>query len=63
MADELKPCPFCGKRARYERTKGYAFVKCGNLFCAAVGPMVVISDTYIAKEKAIKYWNRRCSDG
>ena len=63
MAEKLKPCPFCGKAAKYECKQGYARVKCQNIFCGAVGPMVVISDTYIAKEKAIEHWNRRCSDG
>ena len=60
---ELKPCPFCGRKAKYNSDRRYAYVSCSHIFCNAVGPRVAFSDRYIAKDLAIAAWNRRASDG
>ena len=66
MDAELKPCPFCGKKAELrttDRDSEYgecAFVACTN--CGANGRMVHISYKYCATDKAIEAWNRRVTD-
>lgn len=66
MANELKPCPFCGGEAKVDcapRSYGtvvvYAFCKeCGaqsEEFCARYD--------ICAKDEAINAWNRRWNDG
>lgn len=58
----LKPCPFCLGEAEYQKDNHYAYVRCKNLRCKAIGPMAVISDTYVAKDAAIKKWNERTGE-
>ena len=60
---ELKPCPFCGRRAFVRKNKGLKAgtynVYCGNEDCK-VEP---ITNPYFCKEQAIEAWNRRVNDG
>lgn len=60
---ELKPCPFCGRRA-FIKSKaspvGFSFrAYCGNEDCK-VEPK---TRAYFDKEQAIEVWNRRANDG
>lgn len=75
MANELKPCPFCGsKRIMVGESKNYyavqfsdkvAFVEC--LECKAAAGMFRVFFNYgvdggqqiTARDKAIEAWNRR----
>ena len=50
MTDELKPCPFCGGKAEFEKDEGW-FV-----FCEKCGSMTVLFDT---KPEAKETWNSR----
>ena len=70
---ELKPCPFCGEKAKLDfahenfvytgddgvpRMIGFFYtVKCINQVCGCV------IGTYRNTEMAIEAWNRRKSDG
>lgn len=60
MSDEIKPCPFCGGPANWERTITDASVWCAR--CRAK----VVRDHYLgssadwdATPRAIAAWNRR----
>lgn len=61
---ELKPCPFCGGMADFEKdyfcTKSYFWVKCTE--CGARIASVEESLYYCAKDKAIELWNKRRTD-
>ena len=54
MESELKPCPFCGGRAKMYNW-GVWGVRCTD--CGAG------SDWDIEEHKAIEAWNRRVEDG
>ena len=47
MSEELKPCPFCGGKAREAST-----LNCGPVFCTDCGAMA-----------NVMVWNRRTSSG
>ena len=61
MPNELKPCPFCGGKARIE--KGRTF--CGNTFSVACADphnckgYYVKTKGFYSKNEAISVWNRR----
>lgn len=60
--DELKPCPFCGGKAKFIYAMPYNAVRCVK--CKVFGTTVV--DRYEqqdGKERAIQLWNRRVNDG
>ncbi len=66
MANELKPCPFCGGEAVVDCDKGaygtvfaYAFCKKCNARTREFGVRYDIC----AKDEAINAWNRRWKDG
>lgn len=76
MSEELKPCPFCGERAKIKATnKSYGFTiwcQCENSDCAAmtVGYCPEMNDEDHSIEsiescfrKAVEAWNRRANDG
>lgn len=59
MSDEkLKPCPFCGSKARFDDTAMLdgVFIECSKAACWVQGP--------VRKKKAaaIAAWNRRAGD-
>lgn len=59
---ELKPCPFCGGKARLIYVSQMSAVKCQK--CKVLGK--VFPDYYEqgdGKENAIKAWNRRADNG
>ena len=58
---KLKPCPFCGSRAKiHKRSDGYYYVDCSldNGFCHVI-PRTWIYDT---PEEAAEAWNRRAGE-
>ena len=62
---ELKPCPFCGSKARIRKFKNYTYaVVCSK--CGAKGTTVGLAkwndSVFIPQGKAIEAWNRRVSD-
>lgn len=70
MADELKPCPFCGGEAYYRKPidmEGTAFVAVG-VECKKCGAYPFSTMVYEGesdeKKKAVaaKHWNRRGGD-
>jgi len=56
---KLKPCPFCGSKAKMDRTEGMdLYISCTNIKCGAmVGP-----DYNEDIVKMSKTWNRRSQD-
>lgn len=60
--EKLKPCPFCGGKAKYIYQMPYNAVQCTK--CKVFEK--TIFDRYEqqdGKEAAIKAWNRRVNDG
>lgn len=58
---ELKPCPFCGGKARLIYVSQMSAVKCPK--CGTLGK--VVADYYEqgdGKGEAIEFWNRRADD-
>lgn len=55
---ELKPCPFCGKKARLQRIGKSYYVTCDGSYCK-IKPTTW---AYSVKEKAIEEWNRRANN-
>lgn len=63
MSEELKPCPFCGKKPIIEHwsSDGMMYmVKCNNPDCAVP---VVSYPNGRDLNMVIKEWNRRANDG
>ena len=62
---ELKPCPFCGGKAKLilttedNRGRKYGYVRCGKDYpnCCVIQPSEILLI------KAIEAWNRRDEDG
>ena len=55
---ELKPCPFCGGKAKYIYQIPYNVVKCTK--CKVFGKTIVDSyEQRDGKVEAIKAWNKR----
>ena len=54
MADNLKPCPFCGGEATIIGDD-YYWCQCLNCWAETLGSEDV--------QQAIEYWNRRAEDG
>ena len=60
--DELKPCPFCGGKAKWRYSKPCGWIQCKK--CGATS--VPVADSYEeadGKEVAIAAWNRRVNYG
>jgi Lar family restriction alleviation protein len=60
---ELKPCPFCGKKAisiklEYGDGDTYYGFTCEHWNC----PISSVLPNYSSEEKAIEAWNRRYTD-
>ncbi len=51
---ELKPCPFCGGKAKVQRFVDYDLIRCLN--CKA-------SSCHTNEKQAISAWNRRVGGG
>lgn len=57
--NELKPCPFCGGKARLTyNTYGSHYVQCDNVSCD-VKPVTWI---YTTEEEAVEAWNKMVDD-
>lgn len=59
---ELKPCPFCGGKAKWRYSKPCGWIQCKK--CGATS--VPVADSYEeadGKEVAIAAWNRRADLG
>lgn len=54
MADELKPCPFCGGEAELEQVCEDWHINCENFKCPATSFVIKSS-----VQKAIEAWNTR----
>ena len=55
---ELKPCPFCGGKAKFRYLMPYNFVQCTK--CKMPGPVIVDSyEQRDGKEQAIRLWNKK----
>ena len=60
--EKLKPCPFCGKKAKAHLAEKYRFVNnlkewrvyCENEFCGCN-----LFHGHDTKEEAVEAWNRR----
>ena len=50
--DELKPCPFCGGKAKIERYTIKPYAACTECGCS-------MPDRHQTVEQAIEAWNRR----
>ena len=60
--DKLKPCPFCGGKAKIvDVSGGWCAVVCDK--CEATSKCIVYSGAYAAEAAAIKAWNRRADNG
>ena len=59
MDEELKPCPFCGKKAELFGDGLYWGVRCTDFSCIGND----FEPCFDGKAFAIEAWNRRCSDG
>ena len=60
--NELKPCPFCGGKAKYIYQMPYNAVKCTK--CKLFGKTIVDSyEQQDGKTEAVEAWNRRAEDG
>jgi len=56
MDEKLKPCPFCGSKAKISSSAYVYFVRCSNLECEAY-----LANGKMDKDGAIKEWNTRSS--
>jgi Lar family restriction alleviation protein len=59
MNEELKPCPFCGKKGKLHTIPGsprFWKVDCINWDCAGM------TKCYRSKELAIAAWNKRATE-
>ena len=64
MATELKPCPFCGRKAelvtmKYGSGDIYFGTTCENWRCVVAS----VIPNFSSEEAAIEAWNRRAEDG
>lgn len=56
--DNLKPCPFCGGKARYIYREPFNLVRCER--CKALGGLAVdLYEHQDGKKESIESWNRR----
>lgn len=61
---ELKPCPFCGEKAKLSSGrfdgKDTSYVMCTR--CGSRGEFFCVSPKYASAERAIEAWNRRVTE-
>ena len=59
---ELKPCPFCGSKAKiYQLFNWNFYVACTNHECGCT--LDCCGYAYGTEEEAAEAWNRRTADG
>lgn len=61
MDSNLKPCPFCGKKAKMHKRLNtpYHAVVCEDTRCPGHNLYILFWD----EEEAVQAWNRRATDG
>ena len=58
---ELKPCPFCGRKASVEKTHGITSPVTYSVGCLDESCIGFPSVTFQTRKDAIAAWNRRAS--
>ena len=54
---ELKPCPFCGEKARLHTIHTHAYyVQCDNVSCG------IVTWIHTTEEEAVEAWNKMVTD-
>lgn len=60
---DLKPCPFCGKKARLDMNEDhhgeYYFLGCSGNDCIAREILACIPVSDMPISEAVEYWNKR----
>ena len=58
---ELKPCPFCGGKAKISQRENWFYPICCNDKCVAFVPFAYVNmdGGFISKEDATNAWNNR----
>ena len=60
---ELKPCPFCGGKAKFKAIGAHkTAITVGCTTCCASSKIILISAEYCANEHAAKDWNQRANE-
>ena len=60
MNKELKPCPFCGGKAKLEHDVHYSYVRC--MECHARTNYIGIASYHCSDDRAIEFWNHRAGE-
>lgn len=63
MADKMKPCPLCGRRAIAARVAHRQWnIACGRSVATGCG-LVLFGDHGVSRAKVVERWNNRTVEG